>query len=266
MIATNPTMTVVLGLGLIITMGPIAMAADPPRPFTFGRPETIAENGMVASTHPQAVHVGIEILKAGGNAVDAAIATNAAMGLMEPMSCGAGGDLYALVWDARTRKLYALNASGRAPYAASIDSFKQKGLKSIPITGPLSWSVPGCVDGWDQLRAKFGTMTMAQLLEPSIKYAEEGFIVSETIAGFWHAAERTLSKSPDTTKTYLIDGHAPAKGAIFKNPNLARTYREIARGGRDAFYKGRIAGEIVKFSENNGGLFARRDFEEHTST
>src|SRR4051812_29995051 len=170
MALSTPTVAVLVGLGLLFAIAPRAVAEDEaPKPFTFGRAEVVAKNGMVATTHPQAVRVGVEILKAGGNAVDAAIATDAAMGLMEPMSCGVGGDLYALVWDAKSRKLYGLNASGRAPYAASIDIFKRKGLAAIPTTGPLSWSVPGCVDGWDELRRRFGTVSMAQLLAPSIR-------------------------------------------------------------------------------------------------
>lgn len=253
-------------LALVMIAATHALAADPPPPFTFGHPETIAKNGIVASTHPQAVQVGLDILKAGGNAIDAAIATDAAMGLMEPMSCGVGGDLFAIVWDAKTQKLYGLNASGRAPYAATIEFFKNKGLKEIPASGPLSWSVPGCVDGWAELNKRFGTMPLSKLLEPSIRYAEEGFIVPQTIAGIWKNSERTLSRHPESAATYLVDGHAPAKGDTFKNPRLARTYRLIAASGRDAYYRGPIAAELVKFSQQNGGLFALRDFEDTHST
>src|SRR5579871_4965579 len=166
----------------------------------------MAPHGMVAASQPLAAQVGLDVLRKGGNAIDAAIATDAALGLMEPMSCGVGGDLYALVWDAKTRRLYALNASGRSPYRATLALFAQKGLGTIPSTGPLSWSVPGCVDGWDQLRRRFGTMTLAQLLEPTIRYAEEGFPVSEVIAGYWAGAERKLRANPDAAATYLRDG------------------------------------------------------------
>jgi gamma-glutamyltranspeptidase/glutathione hydrolase len=228
--------------------------------------ETVAEHGMVATTHPLAVRIGVEILKQGGNAIDAAIATNAAMGLMEPMSCGVGGDLYAIVWDAKSQKLYGLNASGRSPYRATREFFAAKGLKEIPTSGPLSWSVPGCVDGWDQLARRFGTMPLSRLLEPSIRYADEGAQVPPTIGGFWRAAERKLSRYPDSAKTYLPDGKAPRVGELFKNPRLAQTYRQIAAGGRDAFYRGQIAKDIVAFSDANGGLFSLRDFEEHTSS
>src|SRR5262249_54240534 len=158
-----------------------------PMPGRAGRSVTLAPHGMVATSHPLAAQIGLDVLKAGGNAVDAAIAVDAAMGLMEPMSCGIGGDLYAIVWDAKTKKLYGLNASGRSPFKATRDYFKEKGLQAIPTTGPLSWSVPGCVDGWEELRKRFGTRTLAQLLEPSIRYAEEGFPVSEVIAGYWAA-------------------------------------------------------------------------------
>ncbi len=237
-----------------------------PAPFRTGRSVVIAPHGMVATSHPLAAQVGLDVLKKGGNAVDAAIATNAAIGLMEPMSCGIGGDLFAIVWDAKTKRLYGLNASGRAPYKATREVFAERGLKEIPITGPLSWSVPGCVDGWEELRKKFGTMSFEELLRLSIQYAEEGFPVTEVIAGYWDAAEGKLSRDPDAAKTYLINGQAPQIGELFKNPNLGRTYREIAKNGRDAFYKGRIAQEIVTFSEKSGGLLGMKDFTEHTST
>lgn len=234
--------------------------------FAAGK-EVLAEHGMVATSHKRAVAIGVEILKRGGNAIDAAIATNAAMGVVEPMSCGAGGDLYAIVWDAKTQKLYGLNASGRSPYAATIEYFAQKGLKEIPTSGPLSWSVPGAVDGWDQLRQKFGTMGWDELLSPAIECAEKGVEVPPTIGGFFQAAEPILKRHPDAAKTFLTkDGHAPRAGDVFVNPYIAKTYREIVRGGRDAYYKGRIAKEIVDFSQKNGGLFALRDFEDHTST
>jgi gamma-glutamyltranspeptidase/glutathione hydrolase len=226
----------------------------------------MAPSGMVATSHPLAAQAGLDILKKGGNAVDAAIATNAAIGLMEPMSCGIGGDLYAMVWDAKTQKLYGLNASGRSPYKATRAWFAEQGLQEIPTTGPLSWSVPGCVDGWEELRKRFGTMSFAQLLEPSINYAENGFPVTEVIAGYWKAAETRLQKRPDAAGTYLPSGHAPHAGEVFRNPNLARSYREIAQYGRDGYYKGRIARAIAAFSAKNGGLFNEQDFTDHTST
>ncbi len=231
-----------------------------------GRSVTMATHGMVAASQPLAAQIGLDVLKSGGNAVDAAIAVNAALGLMEPMSCGIGGDLYAIVWDAKTHKLYGLNASGRSPFKATRDLFAAKGLEEIPTSGPLSWSVPGCVDGWEALRRRFGTRTLAQLLEPSIRYAEEGFPVSPVIAGYWRGGEARLRRQKDASRTYLLDGRAPRAGETFKNPNLARSYRLLAEKGRDGFYRGEIARGIVAFSEANGGLFSSKDFADHTST
>ena len=243
-----------------------AAVRNTPAPYRVGRSVVLAPHGMVATSHPLAAQIGLDVLKKGGNAVDAAIAVNAALGLMEPMSCGVGGDLYAIVWDAKTKKLHGLNASGRSPYRATRQFFADKKLEQIPTTGPLSWSVPGCVDGWEELSKKFGILKLADVLEPTIRYAEDGFPVTEVIAGYWRGAERLAAGSPDLARTYLIEGKAPHSGEVFKNPNLARTYRDIARNGRDAFYKGRIAREIAAFSEKNGGLFALKDFADHTST
>jgi gamma-glutamyltranspeptidase/glutathione hydrolase len=241
-----------------------------PTPYKVGRSVVMAPHGMVATSHPLAAEVGLDVLKHGGNAIDAAIAANAAIGLMEPMSCGIGGDLYAIVWDAKTQKLYGLNASGRAPFKTSRKLFADRGLADIPTSGPLSWSVPGCVDGWDQLRQRFGTMTFKQLLEPTIRYAEDGFPVTEVIAGYWRASEKTLLRDPDSARAFLIESggqrRAPRAGEVFKNPALASVYREIAAGGRDAYYKGRAAAKLVEFSNNHGGLFSEKDFTEHTST
>lgn len=231
-----------------------------------GRSVTMATHGMVAASHPLAAQIGLDVLKSGGNAADAAIAVNAALGLMEPMSCGIGGDLYAMVWDAKTHKLYGLNASGRSPYKATRALFAAKGLQEIPTSGPLSWSVPGCVDGWEELRRRFGTRSLAQLLEPSIRYAEEGFPVAPVIAGYWQGGAVRLRRQADAAKTYLIDGRAPCAGEVFKNPNLARSYRLLADKGREAFYKGAIARRIVAFSDENGGLFSLKDFADHRST
>jgi gamma-glutamyltranspeptidase/glutathione hydrolase len=237
---------------------------NPPQPFKVGRSVVMAPHGMVATSHPLAAQVGLDVLKAGGNATDAAIAANAAIGLMEPMSCGIGGDLFAIVWDAKTQKLYGLNASGRSPLKATRKLFAEKGRDEIPITGPLSWSVPGCVDGWAELRKKFGSVGMDKLLAPSIAYAEKGYPVTEVIAGYWRGAE-PLGRDPEFAKVYLPGGKAPRAGDVFTNPALARCYREIAKGGRDAFYKGRIAERMIAFSEKRGGLFAADDFAKHTS-
>ncbi len=243
-----------------------AAGYDRPGPFPHqSRSVVLATHGMVATSQPLAAQVGLEILQSGGNAVDAAIATNAMLGLVEPMSCGIGGDLFVIYWDSRTRRLYGLNASGRSPYKLTRQVFHDRGLKQIPTSGPLPWSVPGCVDGWSVLLERFGSMPLSRLLEPSIRYAEEGFPVTEVIAHAWKGAEKNLRKWPDSARTYLPNDRAPAEGEIFCNPNLAATYRLLAEQGRDAFYKGTIAQRIVAFSEANGGFFSMRDFQDHTS-
>lgn len=256
----------VAGTFLFAVVNTTEAERNPPAAGKAGRSVVMAPHGMVACCHPLAAEIGLDVLKRGGNAVDAAIAVNAALGLMEPMSCGVGGDLYAIVWDAKTQKLHGLNASGRSPYKATRALFAEKGLKQIPTSGPLSWSVPGCVDGWDALRSKFGTWSFQQILEPAIRYAEEGSPVPEVIAGYFRAGATTLRRTPDAAKTYLTDGRPPGLGDVFKNPYLARTYRAIVEQGRDAFYKGRIAQEIVDFSDKNGGLFSLRDFADNTPT
>lgn len=229
------------------------------------RSAVIAQHGIVATSQPLASQVGLDVLKAGGNAIDAAIAANAMLGVVEPMSCGIGGDLFAIYWDAKTQQLYGLNASGRSPYALDLEVFRSLGLKQIPDHGPLSWSVPGCVDGWVELRNRFGTKPLAELLAPAIRYAEEGFPVSEIIAGHWAGTEAAFKEWPDSAATWLIDGRRPRVGELFRNPNLAATYRLIAAQGRDAFYRGPIAQQIVAFSEAHGGKFSLRDFADHTS-
>jgi gamma-glutamyltranspeptidase/glutathione hydrolase len=237
-----------------------------PQAGQAGRSVTIAPHGMVCCCHPLAAQIGLEVLKNGGNAIDAAIAVNAALGLMEPMSCGVGGDLFAIVWDAKTQKLYGLNASGRSPGKATIDYFASKNLPAIPETGPLSWSVPGCVDGWDQLAHRFGTRSLASLLEPTIHYAEEGTPVPEVIAGYWRSSQRKLAADEGSRAVYMINGKVPTVGTVFKNPALAATYREIAKNGRDGFYKGVIAQKLAAFSEKVGGLLSAQDLAENSPT
>lgn len=256
--------TGVLGGILAMMMGEVA-----PRPAGHaeqGRSVVMAKNGMVATSHPLAAEAGIEILRQGGNAVDAAIATCAVMGVVEPMSCGLGGDLFAIVWDAKTQKLYGLNASGRSPYAINVQAIRERGLDKIPDEGPLSWSVPGCVDGFDQLRQRFGTMTNQQLFAPAIRHAREGFPVVELIGTFWQMSTPQLARTPDIKRTFLPDGRPVRIGQLMTNPFLADTLTLIAEKGRDAFYRGSIAERIVRFSEAEGGLFSIKDFEDHTST
>ncbi len=230
------------------------------------RSEVIAEEGMVCASQPLAVQIGVDILKAGGNAVDAAIAVNAALGLMEPVANGIGGDLFAIVWDARTEKLYGLNASGRSPYLLDIEEVKQKGYSRMPYTGVLPQTVPGCVDGWFELHGRFGSMSMDSILAPAIRYAREGFPVTEVIAYYWKVGSERLKDQPNFAKTYLPGGRAPVKGELFRNPGLARTYQALAEGGRDVFYRGEIAETIDSFMKRVGGYLRYRDFKEHTST
>jgi len=253
-----------LAVMTLLLLADDALAQRPtPEPFKAGRSVTLASNGIVAASHPLAAQIGLDVLKAGGNAVDAAIAASAAMGLLEPMSCGVGGDLFAIVWDAKRQKLHGLNACGAAPAKATIELFRGKGLAEIPEKGPLSWSVSGCVDGWDQLRQKFGTKSFADLLAPSIRYAEDGAPVPEVIAGYWKNAD--LNKDAEFRKVYTPGGKAPRVGEVFKNPALAKTYRALAADGRDAFYTGDLARRLVAFSERKGGLFGAADLARHRS-
>ena len=196
----------------IVSTHAVAGEYDRPVKMPQSRSPVIASHGIVATSQPLAAQVGLDILKAGGNAIDAAIATDAMMGLVEPMSCGIGGDLFCIYWDAKTQKLYGLNASGRSPYALNRDVFKKKELKEIPTSGILSWSVPGCVDGWDQLSKRFGTLPLSKLLAPALQYAEEGFPVSQVIAGFWKRGEPLARFYPDTGATYYPHGKAPVEG------------------------------------------------------
>lgn len=261
-------LVVLASSGSLFWLGETRVSAHdrPSGPRQKTRSAVLARHGMAATSQPLATAAAIRVLQEGGNAVDAAIAANAVLGVVEPMSCGIGGDLFAIVWDAKSQKLHGLNASGRAPYAANLSLFASRGLKDIPVQGPLSWSVPGCVDGWDQLRSRFGSKPLAEILQPAIAYAEEGFPVSEIIAHDWDSASSALAAIPTSAACFLPGGHAPARGDVFRNPGLARSLRAIARGGRDAFYRGPLADAIVAYSHQVGGLFARKDFEDHTST
>jgi gamma-glutamyltranspeptidase/glutathione hydrolase len=229
------------------------------------RSEVIAPHGMAATSQPLATQIALDILKAGGSAVDAAIAANAALGLMEPTGCGIGGDLFAIVWDADKRELSGLNASGRSPAAMTIDYFRENGIESIPPLGPLPVSVPGAVDGWFELHGRYGRLPMADILAPAIRYAKEGFPVSEVIAFYLERNKRYVAEFPGFAETYMPNGDTPKKGEIFRNPRLAKTYEKIAEGGRDAFYKGGIAKTIDAFMTEQGGLLRYEDLASHTS-
>ncbi len=229
------------------------------------RSEVLAQNGMVATAQPLATQVALDILKKGGNAIDAAIAANAMLGLVEPASCGIGGDLFAIIWDAKTQKLYGLNASGRSPKSLSAEYFQDQGKKYIPYTGPLSVSVPGCVDGWFTMHERFGSMNMADILSPSIEYGQDGFPVTEVIAAEMMVSAASRAKYPGFKETYMPNGKTPRKGEIFVNSDLANTYSKIAKGGRDAFYKGDIAKTIDAYMKANGGFVTYDDMAAHTS-
>ncbi|WP_419182662.1 gamma-glutamyltransferase [Pseudoalteromonas spongiae] len=228
------------------------------------RSEVFAENGMAATSQPLATQVALDILKKGGSAVDAAIAANAVLGLVEPTGCGIGGDLYAIVWQQKEQKLHGLNASGRSPATLTLDTLKAQGDK-IPSYGPLPVSVPGAVDGWFELHNKFGKLPMTELLAPAIHYAEKGFPVSELIAYYLNKSVSVRGKYPGFKEVFMPNGRMPKKGEIFKNPALAQTYREIAKGGRDAFYKGDIAKEIDRYMKANGGYLSYDDLASHKS-
>lgn len=225
----------------------------------------MARNGMVATSQPLATEIGVATLRRGGNAVDAAIAANAALGLTEPTGCGIGGDLFAIVYEAATRKLHGLNASGRSPQSLTLERLRELAGKLIPERGALAVSVPGAVDGWCELSARFGRLPLRDLLEPSIAYARDGFPVTEVIAAAWQAGARALHAAPGFADVFMPNGRAPAAGEPFANPGLARAYELVAAGGRDAFYSGPIAEAIETTVRGNGGYLGREDLAAHRS-
>jgi gamma-glutamyltranspeptidase/glutathione hydrolase len=222
---------------------------------------------MAATSQPLATLAAVEILKAGGNAVDAAIAANAVLGVVEPTGNGIGGDLFAIVWDAKTQKLYGLNASGRSPRGLALEEFQKRGLTAIPSFGPLAVSVPGCVDGWAELHDRFGKLPFEQVLAPAIRTAREGFAVTEVIATLWQNGIADRREQPGFAATFMVEGgaRAPRHGETFRNPALAATLEQIARGGRDAFYKGAIARSIDAFMQEHGGFLRYDDLAAHRS-
>ncbi|MFN0242506.1 MAG: gamma-glutamyltransferase [Planctomycetota bacterium] len=234
------------------------------KPFAT-RSEVIARHGMAATSQPLATQAALDILKQGGSAVDAAIAANAVQCLVEPVGCGLGGDLFAIVWDAKTKKLAGLNASGRSPAALTLQEFQKREITHIPPTGPLPVTVPGCVDGWFELSARFGKLPMSQVLAPAIRYAKEGAPIPELVAFYWARSAARLSKFDGFSATFLPNGRAPAKGDLFANPRLAETLEKIATGGRDGFYKGDIARTIEKYMRKQGGFLAYEDMAAHRS-
>ena len=227
------------------------------------RSEVMAPHAMAATSHPLATQIALDVLKDGGSAVDAAIAANAALGLMEPTGNGIGGDLFAIVWDPKSKRLQGYNGSGRSPKALTLEEFERRGLTDIPAHGPLPVTVPGTVDAWFALHAKFGRRTMAQNLAPAVAYARNGHPVHEVIAYYWDRSVPTLSKWPGFREQFTLDGRAPRKGETWRNPNLARTLETIGRDGRDAFYTGAIARTIDAYFRANDGFLRYEDLAAH---
>lgn len=255
----------------LLAAGGFAMATDIPGYDRVAganhasRSEVIAPQVMAATSQPLATQIALDILRNGGNAVDAAIAANAALGLMEPTGCGIGGDLYAIVWDAEEKQLVGLNASGRAPALMTLDYFEERGISKIPPRGPLPVSVPGAVDGWFELHGRFGQLPMSDILAPAIRYAKDGFPVSEVIAKGMARNAEYLKDYPGFSETFMPNGRAPVKGEMFRNPRLAKTYEMLAAEGRDVFYKGEIARRIDAYMTEQGGLLRYDDMATHTS-
>ncbi len=243
-----------------------ALATQRPVNRAFAtRSETIAPHALAATSHPLATQAALDVMKAGGSAVDAAIAANACLGLMEPTGCGIGGDLFALVWDPATKKLHGLNGSGRSPHGLTLAAIRKLGHTNMPSYGSLPVTVPGAVDGWFALHGKFGRVPMATNLAPAIAYARDGFPLSEVIAEGWERNVAILAKYPNVTNLWAPGGRTPRKGERFQNPQLAATLTKIAVGGRDAYYRGDIAKTITAFLQEQGGFLTERDFAEHTS-
>ena len=256
--------TITILLLLVISINVFAQDRITGKTFAT-RSEVIAQNGMAATSHPLATQVAIDILKKGGSAVDAAIAANACLGLMEPVSNGIGGDIFAIIWDVKTQKLHGLNGSGRSPKSLTLDYFLENGYESIPYYGPLPVSVPGCVDGWFELHEKFGVLSMKENLQPTIDYARNGFPMAELIAYYLEGSAPRYEKYPGFKEVFMPDGSTPKKGEIFKNPYLASTLEKIAIGGRDVFYKGEIAKTIESYMKEQGGFLSYDDLAAHKS-
>ncbi|MGE4612846.1 MAG: gamma-glutamyltransferase [Planctomycetota bacterium] len=231
------------------------------------RSEVYAVHGMAATSHPLATEAALEILRAGGSAVDAAIAANACLGLMEPTGNGIGGDLFAIVWDAKEKKLHGYNGSGRSPRSLTLEKLRKEvealDKKEIPAHGALPISVPGCVDGWTALHGRFGVLPLDRVLAPAIRHAREGFPVTELISHYWRISARVLADQPGFLDTFTRNGKAPRKGEIWTNSDLARTLEKIGSDGRDGFYKGAVAQQMASFIQEHGGYITTEDLESH---
>lgn len=256
------------GLVAAAALAPIynATAADRITGHHFAtRSEVMAPEAMAATSQGLATQVALDIMQAGGNAIDAAIAANAVLGLVEPTGNGIGGDLYAIIWHAESEQLYGLNASGRSPMSLSLDYFIENGYESIPARGLLPLSVPGAVDGWFEMHGRFGALPMNEILAPSIHYAENGFPVTEVIAYYFERNAEVLQDFPGFREVFMKNGHPPRKGEMFRNPDLANTYKQLANDGRDAFYEGEIARTIGNFVQEHGGFLSYEDLAAHES-
>jgi gamma-glutamyltranspeptidase / glutathione hydrolase len=241
-----------------------ALPGDRPASNTHAtRSAVLGRNGMIATSQPMASAAGLKVLQDGGNAIDAAVTAAAVLAVVEPSMTGIGGDLFAIVYDAKTKTLHALNASGRSAYAATPQEYAKRGQTRMPGTGVLSVTVPGVVEGWSELLSKYGTLSMAKAVAPAVEYARNGYAVSEIISGQWKASEKKLAADPVTAATFLPNGHPLQPGEIFSNPDLAATLEAVGKGGRDAFYKGAIARAIVADMRKRDGLLDERDFAEH---
>ena len=257
------TVSFVAAFGISAWASP-ACAADRLTDASYAtRSEVFAPHAMAATSQPLATQIALDVMKAGGNAVDAAIAANAALGLMEPTGSGVGGDLFAIVWDAKTEKLYGYNGSGRSPARLTMAEFKRQKLNEVPSYGPLPVTVPGAVDGWFALHGRFGKLPMAQILAPSIRYAREGFPVSDVISHYWRLSVPRLKVYPGFLEQFSKNGAGPSKGQLWTNPNLADTYSALASGGRDAFYQGEIAQLIGRYMAAQGGFLSADDLARH---
>jgi gamma-glutamyltranspeptidase / glutathione hydrolase len=258
-----------VGVAFCIIFFPLAMMVSASKASaqdrTQGRSMVLSRRGMVAAENPLAAQAGATVLAHGGNAVDAAVATNAVMGVVEPMMNGIGGDLFAIVYDAKSGKLYGLNASGWAPAGLSIEFLESKGVAKMPQEGIQSVTVPGAVDGWSKLLARFGTKKFSEVLAPAIYYAREGFPVPEWDAAYWADAVDILKQDKNAAATYLLDGHSPRVGETFRNPDLAHSLESLASGGRDAYYQGAIAKTIVALSASLGGMMTPEDLADYSS-
>ncbi len=253
--------------GLLVAVATTALAWD--RVETdekLSRSDVLATGAMAATSQPLATQMALEVMRNGGNAIDAAIAANAMLGLTEPTGNGIGGDLFAIVWDAESEQLYGLNASGRAPMSMTREWFSENDYDRIPQRGPLPVSVPGAVDGWFELHERFGRVSMEDILAPAIHYAENGFPVTEVIAYFWARNAEVLEEYENFPETFMPEGRAPKKGEIVRNPDLGHTYRLLAEKGRDVFYRGEIAETIGDYMERQGGFLTADDMAAHEST